>query len=270
MYSVKGRIHRGAILKEVVMVERVKDCKDYLGVLEPVDYPYECPECQSKRVYLCPDGDEFLVCCVTRKCSKENAEESRKKSREMVDRERNRYGDLMSGAEKFNMGARYKNACLSRAVIPPETQEKVSQFLSSPNKTLVYIGRPGCGKTYLSACVLNRLFEDKKEAYYITHRRLVSQMQNAIQESRETYEVIRRVSSSRYLILDDIGSAANTEWQREMVLELIDMRYNKQLPTMYTSNLTREQMTQALGERVASRMFAKDSIVIYGLNEDMR
>ena len=270
MISVKGRIHKGVIIKEIAQVERVQEIPKFCGACEALDYPHKCPNCGSKRVYLCPDGDEFIVCCLTKACRDENVTESKRIAREEANKERNRYGDLMSGAEKFNMGARYKNAHFMKLTAPEYVQKNVMSWVNDGDKSLIYTGNTGCGKTYLCACALNHLFELKKEAYYITHRRLVSQMQQAIQDNREAYEVIRKLSYQRYLILDDIGSAANTDWQKEMLLELIDIRYNKQLPTMYTSNLNFEDMKKTMGDRIVSRLFDKDNIKIESWSPDRR
>lgn len=65
-----------------------------------------------------------------------------------------------------------------------------------------------------------------------------------------------------FLMLDDIGSMQITEWKKDVLLQVIDERYESLKPTVFTSNLTREELTKLLGIRTASRLFSGDSVLI--------
>lgn len=228
------------------------------GMKTLVDYIHPCPDCGSTKVYFVPDGDEFVACCMTKQCRDDSVEKSKAYARERLSSMKE--GNRKSGVEAFNLGARYSNACLSRWFAPDHAQEKVMAWLNSTDKSLAYVGASGCGKTYLAACIVNRLWENKEEVYYLTHRRLVSMLQATISDGKPVYDLIKRLSSKKYLVLDDLGSASNTEWQKEMILEVVDTRYKKMLPTMYTSNLKFADMCTHLGDRIASRVFSKENI----------
>jgi DNA replication protein DnaC len=52
------------------------------------------------------------------------------------------------------------------------------------------------------------------------------------------------------------------EWQKDMISELIDLRYSSGLPTLITSNLSRSEMKSKLSERDEDRIFDKSHLII--------
>jgi DNA replication protein DnaC len=132
------------------------------------------------------------------------------------------------------------------------------------------MGNPGTGKTYLSASILNLLFEKKEEVFYTTHRRFIEEIHKAIEEGKTQHSVIDRLSYKKYLIFDDLGSSKCTEWQNEMVLELIDRRYSNENKTLITTNLNKKQISDILGERTASRIFDKKNETLEFWAKDQR
>ena len=75
-----------------------------------------------------------------------------------------------------------------------------------------------------------------------------------------------------YLIMiDDMGSSGMNDWRREVWLEIIDNRYESQLPTIITSNFTIPQIKEQMGDRIYSRFMSHDNTInqIHGA-KDMR
>lgn len=66
------------------------------------------------------------------------------------------------------------------------------------------------------------------------------------------------------LIYDDIGSTGEgkTDWRKEVIFELINIRYESQRPTVLATNYNYEQVIQKLGERTYSRLFSKENTYI--------
>lgn len=64
------------------------------------------------------------------------------------------------------------------------------------------------------------------------------------------------------IMIDDIGSQGVNEWRSEVMFDLIDQRYNSMLPTILTSNFTKRQFEEKYHPRMASRIFAKENIII--------
>lgn len=64
----------------------------------------------------------------------------------------------------------------------------------------------------------------------------------------------RKWASARLLLVDDIGAAKTSEWIEEVNYRLVNHRYENELPTLITSNLTPKELAGVLGERVYSRL----------------
>lgn len=64
----------------------------------------------------------------------------------------------------------------------------------------------------------------------------------------------RKWAGARLLLLDDIGAAKTSEWIEEVNYRLVNHRYEHELPTLITSNLTPKELAAVLGERVYSRL----------------
>jgi DNA replication protein DnaC len=75
----------------------------------------------------------------------------------------------------------------------------------------------------------------------------------------------RTYRDARLLLIDDLGAAKASEFTEETNFRLINWRYERQLPTLMTSNVLPKQLTERLGDRVASRLVEMcDRVVITG------
>lgn len=235
------------------------------------DYPNPCQRCKGTLFHICKDGDDWVSLCGNGDCMKQESDASKEIAREEYNKrkEKNEFGQIMTGAEKFRMGSSYKNACLAKWVAAPQAHEKVSSWLKNYKPFLVVMGNPGTGKTFLSASILNLLFDDKCEVFYTTHRRFIEEIHRAIEDGRTQHSVINKLADKKYLILDDLASGTCTEWQQEMILELLDRRYSDSLKTLITTNLNKEMLTESLGVRTASRLFdQKNSFLTFWGNDN--
>ncbi len=66
-------------------------------------------------------------------------------------------------------------------------------------------------------------------------------------------ERFNAIRSAFLLILDDLGTENTTPWAREKLYQLINHRYNEQLPTIITSN----QEYKLIDERILSRLLTR-------------
>ena len=51
-------------------------------------------------------------------------------------------------------------------------------------------------------------------------------------------------------MLDDLGAVKTSEWIEEVNFRLVNHRYERMLPTLFTSNLLPKDLATLLGERV--------------------
>lgn len=85
----------------------------------------------------------------------------------------------------------------------------------------------------------------------------------------DSEEEFLRFADSPVLVIDDLGAAKGTEWTEEVNYRLINHRYEHELPTLITSNVSTVELRNVLGERVLSRLAEmSDRVVLTG--DDMR
>lgn len=243
-----------------------------IGGMHTKEYPIPCYRCKGTYFHICRDGDDWVAFCSNDKCLQDDCVVSKSTNQAEYQEkvERNEHGQIMTGAEKFRMGSSYKNASLSKWLAPPIVHNVVNSWTKDFKPFLVVMGNSGTGKTYLSAAILNLFFFQKKEVFYTTHRRFIEEIQRGIEEGRTQHSIIDKISDKKYLILDDLGAARCSDWQQEMLLELIDRRYSDKSKTLITTNLNNQQLTETLGSRTASRLLDQHNAIVHCWTTDKR
>lgn len=160
---------------------------------------------------------------------------------------------------------RYKDAHLSKLHLPDDTMEKLNDWIKKDKDMLIFMGNPGVGKTYFCAAYIHKLQEEKKNFRHFFEYDFFRQMRETISKGWDYESEINRVCETKYLIIDDIGTARGeqlSDFQKEALHTLIDIRYNLQLPTLITSNLFMLEIKEKISEKVASRLNSKENTII--------
>lgn len=132
----------------------------------------------------------------------------------------------------------------------------VKTFKEWNGESLMIWGEPGNGKTHLAAAIVNDLSE---KGYIVVFQSVPELLQrirstfNSENKENET-QIMRALLECDLLILDDIGAEKTTEWVEEKLFNIIDGRYRKELPTLYTSNLQPKELQNQVGKRSYDRM----------------
>jgi DNA replication protein DnaC len=125
-------------------------------------------------------------------------------------------------------------------------------YAQHPQGWLSLFGGYGSGKTHLAAAVANALFDQDWAVLLVVVPDLLDHLRATFApESSIAYDAqFERVRSATLLVLDDLGAENPTAWVREKLYQLINHRYNAQLPTVITSNVA----LSAIDPRIASRL----------------
>ncbi|GAC1662222.1 MAG: ATP-binding protein [Acidobacteriaceae bacterium] len=135
----------------------------------------------------------------------------------------------------------------------PERAFRVArQYSDSPRGWLLLFGDIGTGKTHLAAAIVNHRLALKEPAIFIIVPDLLDHLRSTFSPASDvTYdELFETVRDTPMLILDDLGAQATTPWAEEKLYQILNHRYNKQLPTVITTNRSMDDMDPRLRSRI--------------------
>lgn len=139
----------------------------------------------------------------------------------------------------------------------------LDEFFSE--SSLLFSGNAGRGKTHLAVATLKMLVRKGVPCLFIDFHELLAEIRNSYDERSQSaeLEILRPVLNVDVLLLDDLGSQRTTEWVKDTVFHIINVRYNNRKPLIVTTNLgmepdkasTQETLQDRLGYRVVSRLY---------------
>lgn len=154
----------------------------------------------------------------------------------------------------------------------PGSQEKFSRaleaasvFADEPRGWFVLAGPSGSGKTNLAVAIANHCIDNGRAAFYVTAPDLLDHLRSSFNPASETSfdQFFEQVRNASLLILDDLGVQSGTPWAKEKLDQLLNHRFNNQLPTVVVSIVP----IADLEERTRTRLLAPGSCQVFELGE---
>jgi len=142
-------------------------------------------------------------------------------------------------------------------------------YAQHPEGWLILKGSYGCGKTHLAAAIANYQVEHGYPVLFVVvpdlldHLRATFAPNSAVSFDRR-FEAVR---TAPLLILDDFGAHSSTPWAQEKLYQILNYRYNAQLPTVITTNRELEDLDPKLRSRIVELEW---SSVVHILASDYR
>jgi DNA replication protein DnaC len=104
---------------------------------------------------------------------------------------------------------------------------------------LLFVGPPGVGKTHLAAAALCDVIRRYRvRGRFVDFTTLIYQIQSTFDAgSPETKQsVLDPIVEAEVLVLDELGAQKPSPWVSEVLYLILNGRYTRRLPTLFTSN----------------------------------
>jgi DNA replication protein DnaC len=173
--------------------------------------------------------------------------------------------------DKAKLPRRY-SACHFNSFSPSDpTQVKAlrlaTQFTMeypAVERGLLFTGPVGVGKTHLAVSILKGLSERGFSCLFYEFGALLKEIQDSYNPNTKTSElgVLTPVLNAEVLVLDELGASKPTDWVRDTMAHIINVRYNDRKATIFTTNYSddrpaerEETLEDRIGVRLRSRLF---------------
>jgi len=247
-------------------VPPLKKGTDTWSGAEPVEAePPSCPRCKGAGFVhpLLPSGHPDYTKLIACQCIQKELDENRLARLQ-------RYSNLGSLTRLT-----FDNLIPQGRSGDPSNQEKflracqaAKDFAQNRQGWLVFMGPSGCGKTHLAAAIANQCLQQGYPVFFISVPDLLDHLRSTFSPSSDiSYdELFEQVQGAPLLILDDFGTQSSTPWAQEKLFQIINHRFNTQLPTVIT--LAAGISFEKLEERLRTRLSDPSLSQIHLLEED--
>lgn len=176
------------------------------------------------------------------------------------------------------------------ALTVPKVDEDAYRFLNNWRKNVVenvdngkslyiYSSGTGNGKTtwatkilieYISKTWLKSSMDCK--VLFIDVSRFMLELKSCIGTEDNNYiaTIKRNVYNCDLVIWDDIATKCATEYEKDILLSIINYRVNNNKSNIFTSNMDKDRLYEFLDKRLASRIIGSSDLVEFKSVEDRR
>jgi DNA replication protein DnaC len=127
--------------------------------------------------------------------------------------------------------------------------EQVRAFIAKKRGFLTLIGDVGTGKSHLGVGVMRHFHN----AFFIKQNSLLRMLRETYR-NRSAVDPVIECQNAGLLVLDEVGLSSGGRDELPLLNEVLDFRHCERKPTILTSNLSWESLTDALGQRLSDRL----------------
>lgn len=149
----------------------------------------------------------------------------------------------------------------SDSTLYPKTFKRIEayaeRFTAGAPSLVLYSLERGRGKTHMAACIANyALHQLRCQVLFMKARDLMIDIRRTFSDQGDTEAgILDRVSSTKLLVLDDVGVDPPTEWIKSTYWTVFDRRLEWQLPIVVTTNRQIDgDLAEYIGEGAVSRL----------------
>lgn len=126
-------------------------------------------------------------------------------------------------------------------------------FSENERRSLLFVGRTGLGKTFISSCIAKTVSENGFGVVFGSVSVYLRRIENE-HFGRADTDTLSLLNACDLLILDDLGSEFRTPFNESSLYEIINSRINAGKPTIVSTNMSSAELNSAYNERIVSRL----------------
>jgi len=207
------------------------------------------PEPKRPLPTLCP------ACRAIARTERQAAEIAREREA-AAQKRRNLLANLSNLLADRGIPARLTSARLDSCEdLPTRLVQAMRTWAKGPNGLVLFVGPPGCGKTWTAVATLAEALAREvvapRDVQFITEADYLAEMRRGFEGGRGPWS---NHGEPTLLVFDDLGAGSPSAWAIAEVEQLVVRRHAQLLPTVFTSNLDLPELARLLGGRVVSRL----------------
>lgn len=129
-------------------------------------------------------------------------------------------------------------------------------FVANPNRSLIFTGNPGTGKTHLSIGIIKQLILLGLHCRYTTVNDMFSDIKSTYNSAvlKTEDEVVEEYIAPAALVIDELGISTLSKTEEGLLYRVINGRYVEGRTTIVVSNLNISSLVAASGDRLIDRL----------------
>ncbi|MDR2599117.1 MAG: ATP-binding protein [Oscillospiraceae bacterium] len=154
-----------------------------------------------------------------------------------------------------------------------ETCKEYANKFNKKSNNLLFIGAPGLGKTFLSACIARVVADSGYSVAYDMAASIFARFEDAkfsrTDDLEEIRDEIKRYLECDLLIIDDLGTEMTTSFTISALYEIINTRLINNRKTLINTNLIIDEMRRRYTKQIMSRLEGEYLILTF-FGDDIR
>lgn len=135
--------------------------------------------------------------------------------------------------------------------------------------SLIFMGKPGTGKTFMMNCVAKELLDQGRSVIYYSAEQLMEALSFQKRRGEEEEDAREDIMEVDMLCIDDLGTEYRNNYTLTTMFQILNERMLLRKPVMISTNMNFEQIREEYSERIASRLL--HSSLIFGFQgNDLR